>query len=70
MDKYQVSTTARFIYEKHEQNFRNSIYTGISFFPFVIVLKLIFQFTFIKIATSIIALLFYHQNKYKWRYLI
>ncbi|CAD8131699.1 unnamed protein product [Paramecium octaurelia] len=70
MDKYQVSSTARFIYEKHEQNFRNSVYTGISFFPFILLLKLIFQCTFLTLATAFITSIFYYENKYTWRYLI
>ncbi|CAD8060123.1 unnamed protein product [Paramecium sonneborni] len=70
MDKYQISITGRFMYEKHEQNFRQSKFSGIYLFPGLIILKLAFFSNIITILSVIIAAYFYYRNKHKWIFLI
>lgn len=70
MDKYQISATAQFKYTKHERNFTNSIYSGITLYPIVLTLYFIYCPTLINIICMTITAALYYNNKYKWRYVI
>ncbi|CAD8152219.1 unnamed protein product [Paramecium pentaurelia] len=70
MDKYQISSTGRFMYEKHEQNFRLSKFSGLYLYPGIIIMKIIFYCNYVTIGSVVIATYFYYRNKHKWRFLI
>ncbi|CAD8141326.1 unnamed protein product [Paramecium octaurelia] len=70
MDKYQISSTGRFMYEKHEQNFRFSKFSGLYLFPGIIIVKIVFYCNYITIISVVLASYFYYKNKHKWRFLI
>jgi len=70
MDKYQISATARFIYSKHEHNFTNSVYSGITLYPIVLTLYLIYSPTILTFISMTLTAALYYNNKYKWRYVI
>ena len=58
------------MYDKHEQNFRLSKFSGLYLYPGIIIMKIAFFCNYITIVSVVLATFFYYRNKHKWRFLI